>query len=263
MQYAVLFFIFTLGAVIGSFLNVVIFRFNTSRSLSGRSVCLYCGKVLSWYELIPIVSFLLLRGRCASCKSRLSVQYPLVELSTAIIFVLTFYKIFPSLVFEFSLFPLLVTCYLLICFSFLIVISAYDLRHFIIPDTLAYLFAALAFLRPFLFPFPGEDIIYAVSAGPLLALPFAALHFASRGRWMGLGDAKLALGLGFFLGLVRSTFAFIFSFWIGALVSLILLFLGRRGFTMKSEIPFAPFLAVGAAIAFFTPLDYLLSMIFI
>jgi len=97
MQYAVLFFIFALGAVIGSFLNVVIFRFNTSRSLSGRSACLYCGKELRWYELIPIVSFLLLRGRCASCKSRLSIQYPLVEFITAVIFVLVFYKILSSL----------------------------------------------------------------------------------------------------------------------------------------------------------------------
>jgi len=263
MQYAVLFFIFALGAVIGSFLNVVIFRFNTSRSLSGRSACLYCGKELRWYELIPIVSFLLLRGRCASCKSRLSIQYPLVEFITAVIFVLVFYKIFPSPVFELTTNSLIAIGYLLTCFSLLIVISAYDLRHTIIPDVLAYIFIAFALLRPFLFPFPGENLIYAVSAGPLFAAPFAVLHFASRGRWMGLGDAKLALGLGFFLGLARSAFALVFSFWIGALVSLFLLFLGKRGFTMKSEIPFAPFLVLGSVIAFFTPLSYLLSMIFI
>src|SRR3989344_1792899 len=92
-------FVFILGTIIGSFLNVVILRYNTGSSIQGRSGCMSCGKPLVWYELFPVLSFLFLLGRCGGCKSRISAQYPLVELLTGIIFLLTFLQFSPSFAF--------------------------------------------------------------------------------------------------------------------------------------------------------------------
>ncbi|MDP3958450.1 MAG: prepilin peptidase [bacterium] len=254
---------FLFGAVIGSFLNVVVFRYHTGMTFFGRSLCLYCGKELRFYEMIPVLSFLFLRGRCASCQSRLSWQYPLVELSTAIFFAIV-YAYAAGL---YGGVPLaLFTLYLFAAAALLVIIAAYDLRHMVIPDGMVYLFALLALARPFFFPIGGETLSSALLAGPALALPFALFYFLSGGRWMGLGDAKLALGLGWLLGAAGSVMAFLFAFWTGAAVAAVLLFLRGRRFTMKSEIPFAPFLVLGTGIALLVPPDFLfpsLSLFFL
>jgi len=144
--------------------------------------------------------------------------------------------------------------------SLLVVITIYDLKHKIIPDGLVYSFAALSFVSIFgiwqaTFFIPS---VWHFLAGPLLALPFALLWLVSRGTWMGFGDAKLALGMGWFLGLSGGGAAIILAFWIGAAVGLLLIALGRilklflfgKTFTIKSEIPFGPFLILGTLIAF-------------
>ena len=120
--------IFGLGLIIGSFLNVVILRLNTGRSIAkGRSACPRCSNTLSWYELIPVFSFLGLRGKCRSCKAPISFQYPLVELLSAIIFVLLYSKIF--LVEGFSFLTLLSFVFACTVASLLLVIFVYDIRH--------------------------------------------------------------------------------------------------------------------------------------
>lgn len=250
METILLFFAFLLGAVIGSFLNVVIYRFNTGMGLSGRSICLYCGKELRFYEMVPILSFLFLGGRCASCKSRLSLQYPLVELSAALFF--TFAAAHATVLYGGGMLAVYAT-YLFLMGSILIVIAAYDMRHTVIPDALSFLFAALALVRILFFPGVFESTLLALLAGPLFAFPFLLLFLVSKGRWMGLGDAKLALGLGWLLGAAGSVVAFLLSFWIGGTVALVLLALRKKGITIKSEIPFAPFLALGTGIALFVP----------
>ena len=257
MEYIGVTLVFLFGTIIGSFLNVVIFRYNTNFSLGGRSFCLYCGKELKWYELIPLFSFLALKGRCLTCKSRLSVQYPLVEFFTGTLFLLSFIYTRDYMWGNFFYF----LAYLFIVVSIMVVIFVYDLRHKIIPDGFVFVFIALSLVRPIAFPYLGENILWALLAGPLLALPFAFLFFVSSGRWMGFGDAKLALGMGWFLGIWRGGIAILFSFWIGAIISIILLFLSSKQFTMKSEIPFAPFLIIGMAIATFVPLPYLLTIL--
>src|SRR3989338_6841366 len=88
---SLVFFVF--GLIVGSFLNVVIYRFNTAKSFGGRSACVSCQNKLCWYELIPLVSFLSQKGRCRNCKARISIQYPLVEFATGLIFVALFYKL--------------------------------------------------------------------------------------------------------------------------------------------------------------------------
>jgi prepilin signal peptidase PulO-like enzyme (type II secretory pathway) len=261
-------FIFFLGTVIGSFLNVVIYRFNTGRSVAkGRSICMTCSHTLSWYELIPVLSFLFQKGRCRSCASRISHQYPLVEFITGLIFALLAFYFLPLL-------PVSLVSYLTVMvffsflFSLLIVISVYDIRHKVIPDKLVYVFAFFSFVSIFIAytntgPVFVTPTLYDVIAGPLFAVPFALIWLVSRGRWMGLGDAKLVLGIGWMLGISSGLAAVILSFWIGSVVSLLMmLFIGRK-MTMKTEIPFAPFLILGTLIAFLFNLDmYSLAALF-
>ena len=129
MLYIDLIIIFIFGTIIGSFLNVFVLRYNTGVSfVTGRSRCFSCSKDLHWYELIPLFSFLMLRGKCLKCKSKISYQYPLVEGLTGIIFVAVFLVI--------GLAPIL-PLYLIVA-SLLIAMSVYDFQHKIIPDGMVY-----------------------------------------------------------------------------------------------------------------------------
>lgn len=254
-------FIFLFGTIIGSFLNVVIFRLNTGRTITqGRSMCMTCTRHLRWYELIPVFSFLIQSGKCRRCKSFISHQYPLVEFITGVIFVSIAYKFLPLLSTSYySLYLILVVLFALI-FSLLIVIAVYDLRHKIIPNKLVYLFIFFSFLSIFInfSPLGNLFIIPSVSAliaGPVIALPFVLIWFFSKGRLMGLGDGKLMLGIGFLLGLSSGIFAVIISFWIGTIVSLLLLLLSKKKMNMKTEIPFAPFLIISVLITFLFNFD--------
>lgn len=255
--------LFLFGTVLGSFLNVVILRYNTGYSVGGRSQCFSCGKTLRWYELVPLVSYIALRGKCSSCKSRISLQYPMVEALTGVIFLAIYAKLAVSLPFSPGLIAALGYYYAV--FSLLIVIVVYDLRHTIIPDGMVYAFSLAALAGAFV-DFEALAIVmpsYAhVAAGPLLFFPFFAMWYLSRGTWMGFGDAKLALGMGWFLGLAGGSMAVMVAFWIGAAVGVGLLLLkrflsGERALrsrlgtlTIKSEIPFAPFLVLGTILVF-------------
>lgn len=235
--------VFGLGLIIGSFLNVVIFRLNTGRSVAvGRSKCSVCSRTLSWYELIPVFSFLGLRGRCKTCKGQISFQYPVVELSTALVFLLIYARVFLTNGFSFiSIISFLGGS---IAASMLVVIFVYDLRHKIIPDKIVYPFIFLSFLS-ILFKaltIEGFLLLPAIIAGPLLALPFFLIWYFSKGKSMGFGDVKLALGMGWFVGILGSIAVFFLAFWIGAGLGLLLLAFEKA--KMKSQIPFAPFLII-------------------
>jgi len=142
----------------------------------------------------------------------------------------------------------------------LVIILIYDIRHKIIPDTFVYTFIALPFSITSFILFVNITTQQIVTlqmllpflAGPILFLPFFLLSFLSRGAWMGYGDGKLALGIGWFLGLHGGFTAILLAFWIGAIVGVLLLLFGRsKKFTMKSAIPFAPFLILGFMVVFF------------
>lgn len=243
------FFVFILGTIVGSFLNVVALRYNTGLPIArGRSQCFSCGKTLHWYELVPVFSFIFLGGKCGACKSKISLQYPLVELVTGLLFLATFLHV--------GLNPLIFYYFFII--SVLIVISIYDFKHKIIPDSLSFIFGAVTLVFSlFSFFYLHNNALLDVLAGPILALPFAILWLVSGGRWIGLGDAKLTVGIGFMLGLVRGISALVLAVWIGAVVSIGVIVLQRvlslssKNLTMKSEIPFGPFLIVGTLLVFF------------
>ena len=246
---------FSFGLIVGSFLNVVIFRYHTGRTVRGRSACLSCGHTLRPIELIPVISYLFQKGKCRSCGSRVSFQYPLVEIMGGLLFLGVYAQTL----------PVVSTAVALVAGSLLIVIGVYDVRHKIIPDAFVYALAALGLGALFL----GPDLrlvtpsLLAILAGPLFALPFLALSLISSGRWMGLGDAKLALPLGWLLGAGESVTAFMLAFWIGTVAvasaalartlarafSLGKLFPEGKTLTMETEVPFAPFLIAGAVVA--------------
>lgn len=247
MTSAILVVAFLLGLSIGSFINAWSFRYDTGRSILSPSSCFSCRRNLSWLELVPLLSFVFLRGRCRACKTRISLQYPLVELITGIVFVLVAYRIgsdYPLLIFH------------LIFWSVLIAIAVYDIREKIIPDGASYFLALFGFLVPMLLGNARDAFEWPrLLAGPILALPFAAFWFFSRGKWMGLGDAKLEFGLGWFLGLALGFSGMLVAFYAGALVGVGLIIAGsvakRLSFTLKSELPFGPFLVFGAFVAWF------------
>lgn len=265
-------FVIVFGFIIGSFLNVVALRLNTGRSVNGRSFCFTCNTQLRWYELIPVFSFLMQSGKCNTCSARISPQYPIVEAVTGFAFLLIIWK-------ETAAFEILTQTTLLLTFfywlvaSILIVISVYDLKHKIIPDSFSYSLIVLSLIKLIVL-YKGAlfttEHIYDLIAGPALFLPFFLLWFVSRGRWMGFGDAKLALGLGWLLGLPVGASAIMFSFWFGMIIIAIIFafshikhHIKRRAkkgekyepLTLKSEIPFAPFMILGACAAYLTNAD--------
>jgi leader peptidase (prepilin peptidase)/N-methyltransferase len=235
------FVIFFLGLSIGSFLNVVICRLETKeRILFSRSHCPKCGAILQWYDLIPVLSFLVQKGRCRYCSKRISWQYPVVEITTGLLFFLIFN-------FQFSIFNLF---YSLIIVCFLIIIFVYDLKHYIIPDKISYPAIGISFVYQLsnLYPEPVEGyklFIPYLLAAFLAAGFFLSLVLISRGKWMGLGDVKLALLMGLILGWPNILLALFLSFFSGAIIGIILIIWGKK--TIKSQVPFGPFL-VGATI---------------
>jgi leader peptidase (prepilin peptidase)/N-methyltransferase len=255
---------FIFGAIIGSFLNVVILRYNTGKSIgNSRSMCLCCGQTLTSRDLIPIVSYLIQRGKCNKCSSKISIQYPLVEILSGLSFV-SILIINQDLFFSDLKLFLINSIFLAIVFSILLVIFVYDIKHKIIPDLLVFLFSFISLVY-FVITTPFENysetvVLLDLFAGPILFIPFYLLWKVSSGKWIGLGDGKLALGIGFFLGFVHGISAIFLAFLIGAIVSSLILLIDRlygkdKNITMKTEIPFAPFLIIGILIIFFFPID--------
>ncbi len=231
-----------LGAILGSFLNALLYRYNTGRSIAhGRSKCMQCGHVLGFFDLIPILSYAFLGGKCRYCGSRISLQYPLVEAAAAAIAVLVYVQHPDPLPFALGLGMWLI----------LLFIAVYDLRHQIIPWAASGLLCAFALIALVI---EGPTLL-AFLAGPLLAAPLFLFSLVSNGRWMGWGDSALELGLGWMLGLTLGLTAFLIAFWAGAIVGIVLAALSKR-YTMKSEVPFAPFLIFGAACAYFLHVDF-------
>lgn len=255
MSLLIFVFVFILGTIIGSFLNVVIYRFNTGRTMvSGRSICMTCNKNLRWYELIPVFSFFIQSGKCRRCKSKISSQYPVVEFITGMIFTLIVFKFSPILYISYNIY-LLYTILFVFIFSLLMVISVYDIRHKVVPDKLVYTFIAVSFLSVFISPYLFGPILIipklqALISGPIVAIPFLLVWIFSKGRLIGLGDVKLMLGIGWMLGLSQGIFSIILSFWIGTIVSLLIMFFSNKKLNMKTEIPFAPFLIISTFITF-------------
>ncbi|MDP2629312.1 MAG: prepilin peptidase [Candidatus Harrisonbacteria bacterium] len=267
---------FAFGLLVGSFLNVLGLRYKeggkilSSDIVRGRSYCPACKKTLQWYELVPLVSFLVQRGRCWKCKARISLQYPFVELLSAFLTVgiLSYFSHFFDIRILFqegvNLFPLyLFTVLWLIAGYTLIVMSIIDLRFRIIPDQLNLFLAGLGlgvllikqnfaaffpFQGSFLFSFQDLVVLHSsvllsgFFAAAIAGAFFILIVLLSRGKGMGLGDVKLVIALGLLLSWPDIMLMIMLSFIIGSLYSLPLLLLKKK--SVKSAVPFGPFIAV-------------------
>jgi prepilin signal peptidase PulO-like enzyme (type II secretory pathway) len=240
--------IFIFGLVVGSFLNCVIYRFETNGNfLKGRSFCPHCKHILGWQDLIPVFSFLILRGKCRYCHQKISWQYPLVELATGVLFAFSF-----SVVRE----PISLIFYWTII-SFLIVIFVYDLKRFLIPDKIIYPAIGIAFIFNLLnsYVLNHESFLNPLISAFGAAGFFLAIILISRGKWMGLGDVKLAFFMGLFLGWPAISVALFSAFLLGAVIGLTLIILGKK--TFESEVPFGPFLSFGTVAALFLSNEFI------
>lgn len=265
-------FAFLFGIIIGSFLNVVLYRTEKGAGFGGRSHCLECDITLATRDLVPVLSYFYLRGRCRNCSAPISIQYPIVELSMGFLS-LGLYLLHLPLV---NFFILFVIC------AYLLLITVYDIRHTEIPNSFAYGFCYFALLYTLLPTLGGFDLLRpAITlppqffAGPILFLAFFLMWDLSGERAIGLADAKVALGIGWLLGIWGGLSAIMIAVWSGALVGVLLLVapqavrpvgvlfsLWKKGkktktpkFSFKSEIPFAPFLVAGTLIVLFGGVD--------
>lgn len=247
-----LFLFFLLGLIIGSFLNVLVYRLRDAETLLGRSFCRHCKHQIRWYDNVPLLSFILLRGACRDCGEKISWQYPALEFLTGSLFVLAGYYFFSSE----NRATWLETIWLLGVISCLVVIAAYDLRHMEIPIVLL-IVSGLWTLFFLLSEFRMEQVFWSgrLSSGLLgggaVALFFFALVFASRETWMGWGDVWLGLVAGMIVGLSAALFMLTLSFSLGAAIGITSILLGGKD--LKSQVPFAPFLVVGTLLTLFLP----------
>jgi leader peptidase (prepilin peptidase)/N-methyltransferase len=256
------FLLFILGLAVGSFLNVVIYREiqgeKTSRSKKqakkqwlpawfwGRSYCDHCKKKIAWYDNIPILSYILLGGRCRYCHQKINLQYPLVELLTAFEFIWIYW-----LLSRFSFFGRLegfysfaLVIYWLYIFSSFLVILIADFRGGIIPDWVVFPAILISVLRIF------ESGRWSLLIwGAAAAAFFLVLYLVTKGKGLGFGDVKLSFLLGLFLGYPQILVAVFLAFLTGAFVAVILVISGKKHF--GQTVPFGPFLILGTVVAKF------------
>jgi len=235
------------GLIAGSFLNVVIYRLPKGMSLvHPPSHCPLCKRKILWYDNIPILSFILLKGKCRYCKNEISPCYPLVEGLTCFFFVLSFLQNppFKQGIFSFLQFLKSLTFVMIIIPCFFI-----DLEHGIIPDSLSYtLFLSGIVFGLFQGNIKNSLVGAGAGAGIFLAILYLSL-FLLHQPGMGGGDVKLAAGIGAHLGLWVSLLSFFLSFLSGAIFAAVFLLLRKK--SMKDKIPFGPFLSAGALAGFF------------
>ncbi|OGJ49771.1 hypothetical protein A2229_01525 [Candidatus Peregrinibacteria bacterium RIFOXYA2_FULL_33_7] len=242
MPTLILIFSAILGLILGSFANVLIHRIKHQEKgiFTGRSHCPKCKHLLNALDLIPVFSYLFLRGKCHYCRKKISIRYPIVELSTAAVLTSFAYK-FLILNYEPLIFAFYVIFGLALIFTFF-----YDLFYLEISDLIlipAFLLAfGLSFYKNELIPDPKSAII-----GALIPVIFFLIQIIiSKGKWVGGGDLRIGAFMGAMLGWQKTSVALILSYLIGSVVAIVILSLKKAN--MKTEIPFGPFLVLSTLI---------------
>lgn len=235
-----------LGLVFGSFATVVAHRLPRDESVvTGRSKCPNCGRTITAIENIPVISYVVLRGRCRGCGARISPRYPLIELGTAVLFALAAWKFgFTAEAFVFAAF-----------FWALVVLTVIDFEHKLLPDRIVYPTFVIAWVSLIVIALVREDLAPLVNAG-IGAVVFGGFFFLVALIYpagMGGGDIKLAFVLGTMLGFVEGIgvvlVGMFLSFLVGAAAGIGVMVATGKG--RKSQVPFGPFLALGTILAIF------------
>lgn len=267
--------LFLFGVAMGSFLNVVALRYDgehflfSPKLIGGRSHCPHCKKTLRWFELIPLLSFIIQGGACRTCKTRISFRYPIMELLSGAIFVFIPLRLSSALYLASHVSALVgFSVIWIIAFETLLLIASIDLLLGIIPDELNIALGIIgivelifiaqsfgignpSFFGDFASIFGLQSSVWINHiVGALFGVGFfGGLVAVTRGKGMGMGDVKLALPLGLLFGWPDILFIAAFAFVIGGVYGIFLVTFGKK--TMKSAVPFGPFLVLGAAIVFF------------
>lgn len=243
---------FLLGLCVGSFVNVLIWRtLNGMSPYKGRSICDHCKRQLLWIENIPVISYVVLGGKCRTCKKQIDVTYPLVEMLTGLLFLwwatlgLAFFKL------THAPFTIIQPVFWLLIGLILVVIFFADVLYGIIPDLAVVLMGLLSLAyRVSLWlsgQMKGVDLAYSVMAGVLGSAFFLFLYLVTKGRGMGFGDVKFALVMGFILGVPKAIVGFFLSFVTGGMYAFGLLLLGKKKF--GQTVAFGPFMIIGLVLA--------------
>ncbi len=267
-------FLFIFGLVIGSFLNVVALRYDSEKdvfdlkNLGGRSHCPKCGRTLAWHELIPIFSFLFLRGQCRTCHQKISPQYPIVEFLCGLILISPVY--FSAFGGDFYHQNYIVASIWVLALLAFILLSLIDLKFYIIPDSINIFLAILGLAKmvtlyladkteylytsflggyALLFSLQENFWINYILAALVGLVFFGTIIYISKGRGMGMGDLKLITALGLLLGWPDILFVILFSFVIGGGVGVVLMLCKQKG--MKDALPFGPFIVLGVLTTIF------------
>jgi leader peptidase (prepilin peptidase) / N-methyltransferase len=265
------FLLFILGLIFGSFINAFLWRYKSKKSMMGRSMCPSCKRQLAWYDNIPLISWLLLSGKCRYCKKPISIQYPLIEMLTAFMFLIvgvfsptgnyvqhlinTYITMGPVFQFRYFLLGAIELVVLLGISVMLVIISVYDYKTKEIPNgfnllfvIFSLMFLTLTSLNPVI-NFKGA--IFSLLAALLAFLFFYAFVFFSKETWMGGGDAKMAIGMGLLLGPLGTFLAILLASVSGSIygIAALLMTSKKKGQKEKHEIPFGPFLALGTYIS--------------
>lgn len=236
----------------GSFLNSLVYRLEIAETLMGRSHCPQCRAKIRWYDNVPLLSFLMLQGKCRDCEQKISWQYPLVEVITGIVFLLVGKYFF---VLE-DTGAWIDTAFYLFSFSALMAIFVYDFKFMEIPMIVIWTGVVAALVYALYFDwsnfYQGMDIFQArifsgILGGGIAFLFFFFLVWVSKERWMGMGDAYLGILVGLIVGWPLVLMALFLAFTLGALFGIGLILLKKK--TLQSQVPFAPFLATGAFLA--------------
>ena len=234
--------IFILGLGIGSFLNVVLFRMTTEKKFwNGRSECMSCHHKLDWYELIPVLSYIIQRGRCRNCNKSLSIQYPLVELISATLFTAYIYFIIPDIMSIYNLtgLQILEIIIILTLITQLVIVFVYDFQYQLIPviqlraiQILGLIYFGLEYYSTRIIP---DSLITA------LVCTFITwfLYFITKKQGIGWGDVELFLGLGLFIPLMWAIPFFFGSFVIGTIWGVLLMIVNKNS-SLKQKIAFGP-----------------------
>jgi len=230
-------FIIISGLAVGSFLNVVIYRLKLNQSIIWPpSHCPKCQARLAWYDNLPLVSFIILQAKCRHCNKKIAWQYPLVELATAIIFLILFIHF--TLTVQFLVWIILA--------SFLIVIFVYDFKYKVIPDR----FSVPPMIVALLFNFAlGAPPLMLLFSGLIIGAFFAAQFIISKGNWVGGGDIRLGLLMGWYLGLPLALVALLLAYISGSIIGIVLILLKHR--KLDSHVPFGTFMALAIFVTLF------------
>lgn len=227
------------GLVVGSFLNVCIYRLPRRESVSWPgSHCTRCNRSLRWYENVPLASWIVLRGRCRTCREPISPMYPIVEAVTGAVFVAGY------LIYGWT--PLLAARLLFACA--MIVLFAIDLRHRILPNVITLPGIVVGFILSFVLPPGWRESLIGLLAGGGVLFAIAEAYYRLRGvEGLGMGDVKMLAMIGAFLGWKLMLLTLVLASFAGSFVGIGMMASGRGG--MKAALPFGTFLAVGALFA--------------